>query len=298
MKASVLIPAFRSRPFILTALQSVAAQTYEDWELIVVEDGSSDGTGVIVDAFAQSSEHRVVYRRLATNHGPGTVKNRLLECVTGEVVAFLNADDRWDPGHLSSAVEQIRNGCDVATSGVRSYDLTTGKTLETIESPSALQNEPLLTLFQQNAIPPSSAVVMTKDLVGRTGQFDPTLRVGGDRDYWLRCALEGARFGGTHAVTCNHARHDDTSIERTIAIAENAVRFYDKYRSLVEIPLKLRRRLLAASLIRLGILLRQRDPSRRAACLWRAWECEPFNPRIPFQLAFSGRWPIATEKAA
>jgi hypothetical protein len=86
-------------------------------------------------------------------------------------------------------------------------------------------------------------------------------------------------------------------MSQTAAVAEHELRFYEKYRALTEVPLRLRRHLLAASLLSVGRLLRQRDPSRSAACLWRAWQCEPFNPRIPFHLAFNG-WRSVAESAA
>lgn len=298
MKASVLIPAYQARPYILTALQSVAAQTHANWEIVVVEDGSRDGTESIVEAFGTSCGHTVVYRNMGTNCGVGAVRNRLLELATGEVLAFLDADDRWEPAHLELAAKNISAGCDLVVSSVRTFDLTTGKTLEIVQAPAELEIDPVLTLFQQSVIITSSGVVLRKRLADCTGQFDTTLRIGEDRDYWLRCGLEGGRFAHTGVVTCNYAKHGNSSMARTALVAENDLRFYEKYRKLVEVPLKLRRHLLAGSLVSLGRLLRQRDPSRSAACLWRAWQVEPFNPRIPFHLAFNGWRSVASPKAA
>jgi glycosyltransferase involved in cell wall biosynthesis len=298
MRASVLIPAYQARLYILTALQSVAAQTHDDWEIIVVEDGSHDGTEAIVRAFAETCRHPVLYRNMGTNSGVGAVRNRLLELASGEVLAFLDADDRWEPAHLGLAVQRIEAGHDLAVSAVRTFDLMTGKTLEIVHPPSELEIDPVLTLFRRSAIINSSSVVLTKALADRTGQFDTTLRIGEDRDYWLRCGLEGGRFGSTGSTTCNYAKHGNSSMARTALVAENDLRFYEKYRKLAEVPLKLRRHLLAGSLVSLGRLLRRQDPSRSAACLWRAWQVEPFNPRIPFHLAFNGWRSVATARAA
>lgn len=299
MKISVLIPAFNAGRFIGNALQSVRAQTYTDWEIIIVEDGSHDGTEKIVSAFAaSSSEARVIYRNLGRNCGVGAARNRLLELATGDALAFLDADDRWEFTHLEHAVEKIRDGAELAVSGVRTFDLTTGAMLEKVEPPPELVRDPILTLFRGSAIITSSAVVMTKSLADRTGQFDSTLKIGEDRDYWLRCALESGRFAATGFFTCNYAKHDASSMARTLTVAGDTVRFYEKYRSLADVPIRLRRHLLAASLVCLGRLLRQNDQQRSAACFWRAWQCEPFNPRIPFHLAFTGWRSVAAEKAA
>ena len=298
MKVSVLIPAYQAGPYILTALQSVASQTHADWEVIVVEDGSRDGTEALVEEFGRDRLNTVVYRNMGTNCGVGAVRNRLLELATGEAVAFLDADDWWEPLHLEAGLQKIKEGADLVVSGVRTFDLSTGATLEKVEPPPGVYKEPVLTLFQGSVIITSSCVVLTKSLSDRTGQFDPTLRIGEDRDYWLRCALEGGRFAGTGVFTCNYAKHKNSSMARTTVVAEHELRFYEKYRSLTEIPVRLRRHLLASSLVCVGRLLRQRDRSRSAACFWRAWQCEPFNPRIPFHLAFNGWRSIAREKAA
>jgi glycosyltransferase involved in cell wall biosynthesis len=298
MNVSVLIPAYQARPYILTALQSVAAQTHTDWEIVVVEDGSRDGTESVVEAFAATCVQRVVYRNMGINSGVGAVRNRLLELASGEVLAFLDADDRWKPTHLEAAVECFRKGADLVVSGVQTFDLETGKTLEVVEPPEALISEPVLTLFQQSVIITSSSVSLTKALAVQTGQFDTTLRIGEDRDYWLRCALDGAQFARTDAVTCEYAKHKGSSMARTTVVAEHELRFYDKYRTLSDVPLRLRRHLLAASLVSVGRLLRHRDPARSAACFWRAWQCEPFNPRIPFHLAYNGWRSVSAENAA
>jgi glycosyltransferase involved in cell wall biosynthesis len=288
MKVSVLIAAYQAGPYILTALQSVRAQTHTDWEVIVVEDGSHDQTEMVVSTFAATCTQTVSYRNLGSNHGVGTARNRLLELASGDVVAFIDADDYWEPQHLAAAVAKIAAGADLAVSGIRTFDLKTGATLKQVPVPPSLLRDPIQALFELSEIITSSAVVLTRALAVRTGQFDTTLRIGEDRDYWLRCALEGGRFSGTDQFTCNYAKHDASSMARTLVVAEHELRFYEKYRSLAEIPRKVRQHHRAASLISLGRLLRQRDPQRSAACFWKAWRCEPFNPRIPVQLAFTG----------
>jgi glycosyltransferase involved in cell wall biosynthesis len=229
----------------------------------------------------------VLYRNLGTNHGVGTVRNKLLELASGEAVAFLDADDFWEPSHLQSAVEMIATGAELVVSGVRTFDLATGETKERVTPPLELIRDPVLTLFQKSVIITSSSVVLTKARASRTGQFDTTLRIGEDRDYWLRCALEGARFASTGAFTCNYAKHSNSSMARTTVVAEQDLKFYEKYRSLADVPLRLRRNLRAASLLSLGRLLRRGDPRRSAACFWRAWKCNPLNPRIPFHLMYN-----------
>jgi Glycosyltransferases involved in cell wall biogenesis len=285
MKVSVLIPAFHAGPFIATALESVRAQAHADWEIVVVEDGSHDDTERIVRDFAASVPQPVRYENLGQNFGVSIVRNRLLDLAEGDAVAFLDADDTWESSHLLHAVAAIALGADFVVAGVRTIDLASNTALQTISPPASLVRDPVLSLFRQSVIVTSSAVVLKRSLAQRVGHFDPHLRIGEDRDYWLRCALTGARFHGTRGYTCNYSKHPASSMARTILVAQHNARFYEKYRSLAAVPARLRRHLLADSLISLGRLLRAEDRRRSENCLWRALQCEPFNPRILAHLA-------------
>jgi glycosyltransferase involved in cell wall biosynthesis len=298
MKFSVLIAAYQADAFILTALKCLRDQTHHNWEVIVVEDGSHDRTEAIVKEFAVSVAQPVRYHNLGKNCGVGTARNTLLSLASGDAVAFLDADDTWEPSHLENAKSKIERGADLVVSGVQTFDLVKNIPLEVVHAPIALVRDPLLTLFQRSAIITSSAVVLTRELVQRTGEFDVSLRIGEDRDYWLRCALVGGRFQVSKAVTCNYAKHDGSSMARTYLVAQQITRFYEKHRALKAVPARLRRHLLADSLIALGRLLRSHDAPRSVACFWRAWQCEPLNPRIACHLMFTGWRSIAPQRVA
>ncbi len=293
MKISVLIPAFHADPFIVAALESVRAQTHTDWELIVVEDGSRDTTENLVCRFAARGTQPVFYENLGRHRGIASARNALIELASGEAVAFLDADDTWAPDHLTNAIAKLERGADLVVSGLRTCNLVKPTEINPVPASLALVRDPLRTLFERNAIPTSSAVVMKRALALCVGEFDSTLPIAEDRDYWLRCALLGARFDVTDALTCRYSKHLSGSMTRTYVVAEAIVHFYEKYSTLAAIPLRLRRHLLAASLMRLGRLLRRHDSGRSATCLWRAWQAEPLNPRIPLHLAFTGLRSVA-----
>lgn len=115
MRVSVIIPLFNKAPYIERALASVTSQTFSDFELIVIDDGSTDSGPDLVKAF---SDPRI---RLITqaNAGPGGARNRGLSEALGELVAFLDADDEWLPGFLSESVRLLDEHHDAAavTSG-------------------------------------------------------------------------------------------------------------------------------------------------------------------------------------
>lgn len=105
MKASVIIAAKNAEPFIHTALTSALAQTLQDLEVIVVNDGSSDGTGEVVRRF-QRSDARVVLLQNPQSMGVSAARNRGLDVARGDWIAVLDADDAFTPERLAIMVEQ------------------------------------------------------------------------------------------------------------------------------------------------------------------------------------------------
>jgi glycosyltransferase involved in cell wall biosynthesis len=118
MMVSVIIPLYNKAPYIQRALNSVLAQTLRDFELIVVDDGSTDIGGEIV---ARCSDPRVRLIR-QKNAGPGAARNRGLGEAQGELVAFLDADDEWLPEFLARTSEYLDAHAEVATISTAYHD--------------------------------------------------------------------------------------------------------------------------------------------------------------------------------
>src|SRR3954465_6482790 len=97
-RVSIVIPAYNAAAVIAGAVRSVQAQTYSDWELIVADDGSADGTAERAEALG------AVVVRAERNGGPAAARNLALRHAAGELVAFLDADDRWLPDYLETPV--------------------------------------------------------------------------------------------------------------------------------------------------------------------------------------------------
>jgi glycosyltransferase involved in cell wall biosynthesis len=118
VSVSAIIPLYNKAPYIQRALGSVLAQTFRDFELIVVDDGSTDSGGEIV---ARCSDPRVRLIR-QDNAGPGAARNRGLNEAGGEFVAFLDADDEWLPAFLGRTSEYLHSHADVATISMAYHD--------------------------------------------------------------------------------------------------------------------------------------------------------------------------------
>ncbi|HLN95647.1 MAG TPA: glycosyltransferase [Flavobacterium sp.] len=96
---SVITPAYNSERFLADAIRSVQSQTHPDWEMVVVDDASSDNTPNIARAFAEQ-DRRVRFIRLENNQGAGAARQTALDAAKGRYIAFLDADDVWKPQKL------------------------------------------------------------------------------------------------------------------------------------------------------------------------------------------------------
>ena len=104
MYVSIITPTFNSERFIAETIRSVQAQTYQDWEMIIVDDCSTDRTAEIVASF-QEKDSRIKYFYNSTNKGSALSRNLALQKAKGKWIAFLDSDDIWHPEKLEKQIE-------------------------------------------------------------------------------------------------------------------------------------------------------------------------------------------------
>jgi glycosyltransferase involved in cell wall biosynthesis len=126
VRVSVIIPLYNKAAYVERALASVAAQTFTDFEVIVVDDGSTDEGPKTVADF---SDPRVRLIR-QDNMGPGAARNRGLREATGELIAFLDADDEWLPDYLAEGVRLLDENPEAATVTSGYFDFPRGASTE------------------------------------------------------------------------------------------------------------------------------------------------------------------------
>jgi len=104
---SIVMPAFNSEETISASIESVLSQTFKNWELIIVDDASEDGTAKLV--LREYDDKRIKLIQNSANMGPAGARNVALECATGDFVAFLDADDLWTPEKLKLQLSFMQN---------------------------------------------------------------------------------------------------------------------------------------------------------------------------------------------
>ncbi len=275
-RVSICVPAYNAEQFLPAALESVRNQTFKDWELIVTEDGSRDGAEQIVTDFAASVPQPVRYLRNETNLGLPATRNAGITASRAEVVAFLDADDVWEPNHLEATVGRLLStGADLAHGGSLLFDSDTGRELERRAPNQEILAAFPLSLFEGSYVIQPSSVVMRKSLWERAGGFDPSFRYVEDREMWLRCARVGGRFVYTGSVTCRYRKHGDALSTHAAQMAVACARVFDKHLKWNAIPKEVREDYAAGAWIAAGRILQREHPMEASEYLYRAWSIQP-----------------------
>lgn len=187
MRVSVVIPAFDTEATVGAAISSVLWQTYRDFEVVVVDDGSADATGAIASSFPEPV--RVVRQQ---NAGVAAARNRGVAETRGELIAFCDADDVLLPRHLEALVAVRDRHGGIATSNCYwlfpgGIDPTRTRYKGRFPSPDRQRQA----ILEQNFVLTMS--LFPKALVEEIGAFDEELEVAEDWDFWLRAIYAGHR---------------------------------------------------------------------------------------------------------
>jgi peptidoglycan/xylan/chitin deacetylase (PgdA/CDA1 family) len=186
---SVIVPAFEAAEVLDGALESVARQSLARWEALIVDDGSTDGTLAVAEAWA-ARDRRFRVLRLARNRGVGAARNAGLAAAQGRYVLFLDADDWIGADHLRTLADAMAASPDA----VAAYGGTTPIGIDGAEAPPELPPPPgELFAHSARACPLAiHACLARRDVIDRLGGFDTGLAVGEDWDLWQRLARTGA----------------------------------------------------------------------------------------------------------
>lgn len=191
VSVSVVIPAFNCAPTLTRAIRSAICQSQPPYEIIVIDDGSTDATPQIVEGIAKEARN-IKLLRLPRRGGAAAARNAGIALATGDAVAFLDADDEWLPSKLEIQTRLLTSSDKVVFVGCAStlfgWD---GSSADTFGGhPVTTGPDCWRALMAFNYVCTPAVLVWRHHLVA-AGSFDETLEVAEDQDLWIRLALRG-----------------------------------------------------------------------------------------------------------
>ena len=222
---SVIVPAYGTAQFIAATLDSVLAQTYRNFEIVVVNDGSPDSDEL--EKVLEPYRSRIIYVR-QENQGLASARNTGIRASHGEYISPLDSDDLWDPEHLAAQIAMLEAdpSIDMVYADARIFgDVPeAGQTLMALSPPRGEVTFERLATRQVSVN--ICACVIRREILFRAGLFDPTLRRSApqgteDIDLWLRIALHGNRICYQRRVLAQYRRRGDSLSAESVPMIES-----------------------------------------------------------------------------
>jgi glycosyltransferase involved in cell wall biosynthesis len=286
-KVSVIVPTYNQAHFLSQAIQSVIAQTEVDWEMVVVNNQSTDGTVQVVQSFG---DPRI---RLVEIQNGGIIaksRNLGLAYATSPFVAFLDSDDSWYPQKLSTCLQQIGEADIVCHAELWTRN---GRALKKVRYGPERRTRYRSLLYKGNCMS-TSAVVARRDLLKSVGGFseDPTIVTAEDYDLWLSLSKRNARFRFIDTLLGEYRLHDTSASSSTLRHFAAIREVVERHHSALDdgtFRSKLRIRRARARLFYGAARVLQKSGSRGDAWpwIWHAVAADPFQLRIYCTAALS-----------
>ena len=225
-KVSVIIPTYNSAQFIIETLESVFAQTYKNYEVIVVDDGSTDNTKEVLKPYM--SKIRYIYKE---NGGPASARNVGIKNARGEYIAFLDSDDLWLPEKLEKQIRYFEKHpeIDMVFADCIRFGEEVSNTPRNYTK-HLISNDMFVNIWWYNIVP-TSTVMVKRVCFDKVGLFDESKEIEGteDAEMWLRITREYKVDYVKEVVTKYKIRtsgHSRSNINRSYTSARLVI---DKY---------------------------------------------------------------------
>jgi GT2 family glycosyltransferase len=220
---SIIMPVYNGERFIQEAIDSVLAQTENDFELIIVDDGSTDATLAILETYG---DRLTVLRQ--QNSGHAAARNAAAKISRGQWIAMIDADDLWHPEKLAHQLA-VSGDADLIYTAALNFEDSYRVDHTTFADGNCHNGDVFDHLLLDNFITHSS-ILMKRDAFLQAGGYDESLKTTCDWDLWLRMSASGCRFQGTPAplthyrwrATSNSRNHDRTCRDR-LSVLKNAL---------------------------------------------------------------------------
>jgi glycosyltransferase involved in cell wall biosynthesis len=229
---SVIMPAYKVEPYIGEAIESVIAQTYTDWELIVVDDGSPDESGTIAASYAACDRRIRVARQ--ENGGLSAARNHAIRLSRGELIAILDSDDLWQPSFLAAQAALLQQHPEIDIVTGNAWNLGSWRNGTPWRAYGDSRPRPTLLDILRDEETVFIMSVIRRHVFDAIGGFDESLRSNEDYHFWLRAALAGFKFMRNDRPLGFYRRREGSLSASDVRMMRGILRVYEKFRPLLQ----------------------------------------------------------------
>ncbi len=220
-KVSIITPSYNSSEFISKAIESVLAQTYQNWEMVIVDDNSNDISNEIIRGYIQK-DSRIKLIKLEKNSGPAISRNAALEVVNGRFIAFLDSDDIWHPDKLEKQVGfMLKRKAPISFTSYELIDENGVSKNHIIHSVKKLTQIDYL----KNTIIGFSTSMIDTQMVGNSFRL-MDIRIGQDASLWITLLGKGFIAQGINEVLMKYRVHSQSISANKVKSVKQVWRLY------------------------------------------------------------------------
>ena len=199
---SIITPVYNCEKYLPLTIESVQAQTYENWELILADDCTPDNSADIIAEYAKK-DSRIKYIKLKENSGAAIARNEALEASKGRYIAYLDADDIWLPNKLERQLDFMeKNDVEFSCCDYEKIEADGTPLNKTVHMPKTITYNQLLS----NTIIQTVGVIADLEKVDKKLLVMPNVRRGQDSATWLQMLRNGVKFTGQNEVLAQYRR--------------------------------------------------------------------------------------------
>lgn len=227
---SIITPVYNSAVYIGKTIESVQRQTYCQWEMLLVDDCSTDNSAAIIKG-ASERDPRIRYIPLYSNSGAAISRNKALESANGQYIAYLDADDIWLPEKLERQITFMKhNNVQFSCCDYEKIEADGNTTFKVVHMPKTITYEQLL----RNTIIQTVGVIVDLATVDKNLLVMPNIRRGQDSATWLQMLRCGVKFKGQNEVLAQYRRSAQSLSSNKLTAMK---RTWSIYRDVEKLPL-------------------------------------------------------------
>jgi glycosyltransferase involved in cell wall biosynthesis len=234
-RVSVIIPVYNGDRYIVQAVKSVLSQTYQDWEIIIVDDGSTDNTRQLLEPYFNTIQY--VYQ---ANQGAAGARNRACQLAKGEFLAFLDSDDLFLPDKLAKQIAcfDANPALDMVQTGWFIMD-ETGENVSEVKPWQQAPKLDLTSFILYKCVRPS-AMMLRREWWERLGGFDSQLPPTEDLDFALRLCLKGCQAVWLEEILTGYRQHSSNLMSKGFIVMKNTEILMEKFFKRKDLPIHIR----------------------------------------------------------